>query len=99
MSRKEEKHKHKIESSFNFRNFFKDEEEMPEVEDNSFVGMSRKLREQKEAEAKETKEISEEVTDYFVGRVMDVLYLTGTALGNRIHDMILGSSSDNEDSN
>ncbi len=102
MSRKKEEGSKYKSVSF-FSSLFYEQEEQEEViiqrKDNSFSSMARQLREQKEAEAKETKEISDEVTDYLAGRVMDVLHLTGTALGNRIHDMLLGSSSGNEDSN
>ncbi len=93
-----EEDKHKKESMLgNLRNFFREEEEPIQEEDNSFSGMARKLREQKHEELQETKAFEHDLTDWIAGRVMDALQLTGSALGNRIHDMILGSSANDED--
>ena len=97
MSTREED-KHKKESILeHFRKFFREEEEPPQEEDNSFSGMTRKLREQKHEELQETKRLQHDLTDWVAGRVMHALQLTGSALGDRIHDMILGSSANDED--
>lgn len=93
----------KDETKFSLLKFFtskeEDEEEVDSSSvDNSFAGLARQLRVQQEEKAKKAQEISEEVGEYFVGVVINALHMTGTALGNRIHDMIMGDShnSDND---
>lgn len=89
----------KKESIFeSFRTFLRREEEtLPQEEDTSFLGMARQLRSQKETEAKENDALQRDITDWFAGEAMKMLHMTGTALGDRIQNMIMGdSASDNE---
>ena len=77
------------------RNFFEEEETSTE-ESNDFLSLATKLRQQKEKEADETQALYNDIIDWMFGRAMDVLYITGTALGNRLHDMTLGQSNNTD---
>lgn len=93
--------KENTKSKFLLFKFFTNEEENIEADDvsggGSFVELATQLRMNQEAKAKETQTLSEEIGEYFAGIITDALHMTGTAIGNRIHDMMMGDShsSDN----
>jgi hypothetical protein len=81
----------------NFKSLFRPEEEVPQQEDNSFSSMARQLRITKEEELEETQGLQRDVTDWFAGVAMEKLHMTGTALGARIQNMIMGDSTPDND--
>ncbi|MCT4635814.1 MAG: hypothetical protein N4A31_06225 [Rickettsiales bacterium] len=78
-------------------NFFlrREETNLPKEEDTSFLSMARQLRAQKEEESKESEALQRDISDWLAGEAMKMLHITGTALEERIHNMIMGESTHN----
>lgn len=93
------KDQEKEESLFkSFKNFLRsDEVNVPQEqeEDTSFNSMTRQLRIKTEEEAKESEAWLRDISDWLAGEAMKMLHITGTALGDRIHNMIMGESAHN----
>ena len=92
-----QKHEEPKKISF-FESFFYEEVEVAEehTSQGSFAENARQLREQKQEELKQTEKVAHEVGDWAAGIFMEVFHLTGTSLGNRLHDMFLGSNASDE---